>query len=117
MSCSYVYSQDISGIEIILNADFKEGHQVNPEDAPKTRGVFTLPVQAYLYNKVVSVTFEEIMPSATIKIVQESTGDTVYSQEYMSPSTVTIDLNSMSAGTYRIEIAADDCCLEGEFML
>lgn len=117
MSCSYVYSQDISGIEIILNADFKEGHQVNPEDAPKTRGVFTLPVQAYLYNNVVSVSFEEVTPSATIKITQESTGDTVYLQEYMSPSAISVDLSLQESGTYYIEIVSDTISLEGQFIL
>lgn len=86
-------------------------------NGPINRSIIPQFAHAYLYNKVISVSFEEMMPSATIKIVQESTGDTVYSQEYMSPSTVTIDLNSMSAGIYRIEIVADDICLEGEFML
>lgn len=86
-------------------------------DKPINRSIILQFAYAYLYNKVITVSFEEVMPTVTIKITQESTGETVYSQDYMSPSAVTIDLNSMSAGTYRIEIATDDSCLEGEFML
>lgn len=109
--------ESFKGTEIDLYRDIVKDNNTDPETAPKTRGIIVQPASAYLYNKTVTITFEEIMPSATIKIGQESTGDTVYSQEYMSPSTVTIDLNSMSAGIYSIEIVADDYCLEGEFML
>lgn len=84
---------------------------------PISRSITSQFAYAYLYNKVVSVSFEEVTPVVTIKITQESTVGTVFSQEYMSPSAVTIDLNSMSAGIYRIEIVADDYCLEGEFTL
>lgn len=86
-------------------------------NGPINRSIIPQFAYAYLYNKVVSISLEEVTPVVTIKITQESTGETVYSQEYMSPSAVTIDLNSMSAGIYRIEIAADNCCLEGEFTL
>lgn len=109
--------ESFKGTEIDLYRDIVKDNNTDPETAPKTRGIIVQPASAYLYNKVISVSFEEVMPSATIKITQESTGGTVYSQEHMSPSTVTIDLNSMSAGIYRIEIAADNCCLEGEFTL
>lgn len=84
---------------------------------PISRSIIPQFAYAYLYNKVITVSFEEVMPAVTIKITQESTGETVYSQDYISPSAVTIDLNSMSAGTFRIEIATDNSCLEGEFML
>lgn len=86
-------------------------------DKPINRSIIPQFAYAYLYNKVITVSFEEVMTAATIKITQESTGETVYSQENFSPSAVTIGLNSMSAGTYRIEIATDNSCLEGEFLL
>lgn len=117
ISCSTAYAQDNKSIEIMLYGDDIKGHQVDPEEAPKTRGIVIQPVHAYLYNKVVTVTFVEVSTAASVRIIQESTGETVYSQDYISPSAVTIDLNSMGAGTYRIEIATDDSCLEGEFML
>lgn len=105
--------ESFKGTEIDLYKD----NDTYPEDAPKTRGIIVQPASAYLYNKAVTVTFEEIMPSATIKITQESTGDTVYSQEYMSPSTIFVDLSLQDSGTYYIEIVSDTISLEGEFIL
>lgn len=84
---------------------------------PQTRGIIFQPVHAYLYNKVVSVSFEEMIPTVSIKITKESTGETVYSQEYMSPAEVSIDLNIQDSGTYYIEIISDKISLEGEFAL
>ena len=34
-----------------------------------------------------------MIPAVSIKITKESTGETVYSQEYMSPAEASIDLN------------------------
>lgn len=112
------YSQEfIKGMEISLYGDIKEGNDVDPEDMPQTRGIIIQPAHAYLYNKVVSVSFEEMMPAVTIKITKESTGETIYSQEYISPAAISVDLTSQDPGTYYIEIVSDTISLEGEFML
>lgn len=112
------YSQEfIKGMEISLYGDIKEDNNVDPETAPKTRNIIIQPAHAYLYNKVISISFEEVMPAVTIKITKASTGEIIHSQECISSSTVSIDLNRVSVGTYRIEIATDNICLEGEFML
>lgn len=111
------YAQgSFKGMEIALHKDLVKDNSTDPEDGPQTRGIITQPAYAYLYNKVVTLTFVEVSTAASVRIIQESTGETVYSQDYISPSAVTIDLNSMGAGTYRIEIATDNSCLEGEFM-
>lgn len=117
--CSnYVFAQNISvRAEIMLEIGDIEGHQVNPEEVPKTRGIIFQPAHAYLYNKVISVSFIETMPAVTIKIINESTGETVYLQELMSPSTASIDLSSQNSGTYSIEISSDVTCLKGDFIL
>lgn len=113
-----VYAQDFAkGLEIILYGDIKKDHNVDPEDAPKTRSIILQPVHAYLYNKVVSVSFEEVTSTVTIKITKESTGETVYSQEYMNPTVVSIDLNMQDSDTYHIEIISDETYLKGEFIL
>lgn len=112
------YSQEfIKGMEISLYGDIKKDNNVDPEDMPQTRGIIFQPVHAYLYNKVVSVSFEEMIPAVSIKITKESTGETVYSQEYMSPAEASIDLNIQDSGTYYIEIISDKISLEGEFAL
>jgi hypothetical protein len=108
------YSQEfIKGMEISLYGDIKKDNNVDPEDMPQTRGIIFQPVHAYLYNKVVSVSFEEMIPAVSIKITKESTGETVYSQEYMSPAEASIDLNIQDSGTYYIEIISDKISLEG----
>ena len=112
------YSQEfIKGMEISLYGDIKKDNNVDPEDMPQTRGIIFQPVHAYLYNKVVSVSFEEMIPAVSIKITKESTGETVYSQEYINPTVVSIDLNIQDSGTYYIEIISDKISLEGEFAL
>ena len=84
---------------------------------PISRSIILQVAHAYLYNEVISVSFEEVMSTVTIKIIRESTGETVYSQEYMNPTVISVDLNLQDSGTYYIEIVSDEVCLEGEFIL
>ena len=110
------YSQEfIKGMEISLYGDIKKDNNVDPETAPKTRSIIIQPAHAYLYNKVISISFEEVMPAVTIKITKESTDETVYSQEYISPTTISVNLNLLDSGTYYIEISSDNISLQGEF--
>lgn len=112
------YSQEfIKGMEICLYRDTKKDHNTDPENMPQTRSPIFQPAHAYLYNKVVSISFEEVMPAITIKITKESTGETIYSQEYISPAALSVDLTMQDSGTYYIEIVSDAISLEGEFML
>lgn len=105
------------GIEITLHKDIKKGNEVDPEDIPPTRSLIPQPAHAYLCNKVISAFFEEVMPKVTIKIIKETTGETVYSQEYVNPTVISVDLTLQDLGTYSIEIVSDTFFLEGEFML
>lgn len=90
--------------------DFKPNKPINRSLIPQV-------AHAYLYDKVVSVSFEEVMQTVTIKIIKESTGEIVYSQEYMNPATVSIDLSIQDSGTYCVEIKSDKFSLQGEFPL
>ena len=107
----------IQGLEITLHKDIKEDNNTDQENGPQTRSLIVQPAHAYLYNKVVSISFEEVMPTVTIKIIKEATGETVYLQEYMNQATVSVDLSLQDSGTYYIEIVSDEVYLEGEFML
>ena len=112
------YAQGFSqGIEITLHKDIKKGNEVDPEEIPTTRSIIFQSAHAYLYNKVISASFEEVIPKVTIKIIKEATSETVYSQEYMNPATVSVDLSLQNSGIYYIEIVSDEVYLEGEFML
>lgn len=76
-------------------------------DKPISRSIIPQVAHAYLYNKVISISFEEVMQIVTIKITIESIGETVYSQEYINPTVVSIDLNMQDSDTYHIEIISD----------
>lgn len=89
----------------------------NGENVPIARSIIFQPAYAYLCDKVVSVVFEETLSSVTINVVNEQSGETVYSQNYMNPVDLTIDLNDAGAGEYRIDIIADEVSLQGLFSL
>lgn len=112
------YAQNfIQGLEITLYKDIKKDNNTDQENVPKTRSLIPQPAHAYLCNKVISVSFKEVMPTVTIKIVKEDTSETVYSQEYMSPATAFVDLTLQNSSTYYIEISSDDTCLQGKFII
>lgn len=108
-------------LPISLNVS-DEGREITRKDndrenAPIARSIIFQPAYAYLCDKVVSVVFEETLSSVTINVVNEQSGETVYSQNYMNPVDLTIDLNDAGAGEYRIEIIADEVSLQGLFSL
>ena len=84
---------------------------------PISRSLIPQIAYAYLYNKVVTVSFEEAMLTVTIKIIKEATGEIVYSQEYMNQTVISVDLTGQDSETYSIEVVSDTISLEGEFML
>ena len=84
---------------------------------PISRSLIPQIAYAYLYNKVVTVSFEEAMPTVTIKIIKEATGETVYSQEYLNPTVISVNLTGQDSETYSIEVVSDTISLEGEFIL
>ena len=89
----------------------------SPEGAPQTRSSVFLPVCAYLYNKVVTVDFQAVFSAATVNVINETTGETVYSELFTNPASFSIDLNGKYAGEYIIEIVSDEMMLEGSFKL
>lgn len=88
---------------------------VSPEDAPQTRSSVFQPVYAYLYNKVVTVDFQAAFSAVTVNVINEATGEAVYSEQLINPAIFSINLNSI--GGYMIEIISDEISLEGHFFL
>lgn len=77
-----------------------------------------MPVaDAYLYNDVVDISFNENIAVVSVTVTNESTGETVYSETHSNPAALSIDLNGESSGNYLIEIEADDALLIGGFNL
>lgn len=117
-----INAQFISGnIEIMLTQ--KDGDRdpnksvgdTSPEDAPQTRSSVFQPVYAYLYNKVVTVDFQAAFSAVTVNVLNETTGETVYSEQLINPAIFSINLNG--TGGYMIEIVSDEISLEGHFFL
>ena len=90
---------------------------INKEGGPVVRSIYMPIVDAYLYNNVVNVSFNENIAVVNVTITNESTGETVYSETCSNPAALNINLNGESTGNYLIEIEADDTLLIGVFYL
>lgn len=118
-----INAQASSNSYTIIELNQNDNERELPEDgnetanSPRVRSIILQPAYAYLYNNVVSIIFEESFSVATITIVNEATGETVYSENYNSPTSLNIDLSGKGNGRYLLEIEADDIYLEGQFSL
>ena len=70
-----------------------------------------------LYNNVISLDFEDLLPTITISIINETTGVTIYLENYNNLNSIIIDLSTEKSGYYLIRIEYDDIILEGNFVL
>ncbi|WP_349844809.1 DUF3244 domain-containing protein [Bacteroides cellulosilyticus] len=75
------------------------------------------PIYAWLYNNVISLDFEDLLPTITISIINETTGVTIYLENYNNLNSIIIDLSTEKSGYYLIRIEYDDIILEGNFVL
>ena len=108
-------AQFVSGnMEIMLTQKVGD---ITPENAPQTRSVISQPVYAYLYNKVVIVDFQAAFSAVTVNVINETTGETIYSELFINPASFSIDLSGKDAGDYMIELVSDEITLEGYFPL
>lgn len=90
---------------------------ITPENVPKTRGIISQPVCASLYNKVVTVDFQAAFSAVTVNVINETTGETVYSEVCLNPLSLFIDLNNQISDEYFIEVILNEISLQGEFTL
>lgn len=114
-----IYAQSFSnGQEIEL----QDSKNIKPKDwtgigTPIRRSISFQPIHAYLYNNMISIDFEEIFSAVTVKITNETTEETVYSEQFVNPASFSVDLNGEDTGDYMIEVIADEISLEGYFFL
>ncbi len=87
------------------------------EGLPIKRSIQLQIADAYLYNDVVDISFNESIAVVSVTITNESTGETVYSETHSNPAALSIDLSSESSGYYLIEIEVNDTYLKGDFSL
>lgn len=115
-----VYAEEANGcIKILLQEAVSDDDDVpiNKEGGPIVRSIYMPVADAYLYNDVVNISFNESIAVVSVTITNESTGETVYSETHSNPAALSIDLNGESSGNYLIEIEADDALLIGGFNL
>lgn len=94
----------------------KKKNPTSKGDTPISRSIIQT-ANAYLYNNTVCVDFNEVLPTVTILLINESTGETVYSETYDAPTNISINLDEESCGNYSIQIESDEAFLYGSFTL
>ncbi|WP_291530695.1 DUF3244 domain-containing protein [Bacteroides sp. UBA939] len=117
-----IYAQAFNGgREIILQCSKetkpKDKTGGTDKDTPIRRTISFQSVYAYLYNNVITVTFENALSDISINIFDESTGDVVYTRNCNNLNDVSIDLNGENSGSYIIEIISNGSLFEGSFTL
>lgn len=115
-SMSYAQTDANTYIEITLGPDKRE-ISVNKGNKPITRGVVPQPACAYLYNNVVNLNFYNVFSTATITIINEMSGEVIYTEMHNNPIGLKTNLSGESSGDYLIEIEADETYLVGRFSL
>ena len=104
-------------IKIVLQQTVSDDPPIKKDGGPIVRSVYVPVVDAYLYNNVVNVSFNENIAVVNVIVTNETTGETVYSETSSNPVTLNIDLNGENAGIYFIEIEMDSTCMQGSFSL
>lgn len=94
----------------------KKKNPTSKGDTPISRSIIQT-ANAYLYNNTVCIDFNETLPTATITLINESTGENVYSETYDAPTNISINLDEESCGNYSIQIESDEAFLYGSFTL
>ena len=111
---TYAQRENSPFAEITLNQRKKT---IDKKNHPIPRSILPGTANAYLYNNTVCIDFNETLPTVTITLINESTGETVYSETCDAPTNISINLNEESSGNYSIQIESDEAFLYGSFIL
>lgn len=108
--------------EITLHVYADDDREIKDKDSDtpeptQTRGLIIQPVYAYLYNNVISIDFRDTFTTVTVNIINEATGETVYSETCSNPASLIIDWSNKVSADYIIKIETDDTYWEGCFSL
>lgn len=112
---TYAQKENNPFTEIALT-QAKRKDPISKGDTPISRSIIQT-ANAYLYNNTVCIDFNETLPTATITLINESTGENVYSETYDAPTNISINLDEESCGNYSIQIESDEAFLYGSFTL
>jgi len=112
---TYAQKENNPFTEIALT-QAKRKDPISKGDTPISRSIIQT-ANAYLYNNTVCIDFNETLPTATITLINESTGENVYSETYDAPTNISINLDEESCGNYSIQIDSDEAFLYGSFTL
>lgn len=94
----------------------KRKNPTSKGDTPISRSIIQT-ANAYLYNNTVCVDFNEVLPTVTILLINESTSETVYAEVCDTPTNISINLDKESCSNYFIQIESDGVFLYGNFTL
>ena len=112
---TYAQKENNPFTEIALT-QAKRKDPISKENTPISRSIIQT-ANAYLYNNTVCIDFNETLPTVTITLINESTGETVYSETCDAPTNISINLDEESCGNYSIQIESDEAFLYGSFTL
>ena len=112
---TYAQKENNPFTEIALT-QAKRKDPISKENTPISRSIIQT-ANAYLYNNTVCIDFYETLPTVTITLINESTGETVYSETCDAPTNISINLDEESCGNYSIQIESDEAFLYGSFTL
>lgn len=86
------------------------------DNFPSSRSLIPLRIYAYLYNNVVSISFDEVFPVVSISIVNDITGEILYLEQHNFPNQLYLSLDNKNSGdNFRIEIETDKVLMRGFF--
>lgn len=98
------------------NTDGGLYNESDNEERPSSRSLILLRVYAYLYNNVVSISFDEEFPVVSISIINDITGEILYLEQHNFPNQLYLSLDNKNSGdNFRIEIETDKVLMRGFF--
>ena len=93
------------------------GHSSNSSDDTILRSPALTPVKAFMCEKTMRLDFSSSIKDVIITVVNASTGEVVYSENFATPEVVFINLDAEEAGDYRLDVTGDATALWAEFSL
>lgn len=92
-------------------------HSSNSSDDKILRSPALTPVKAFMCEKTMRLDFSSSIKDVIITVVNASTGEVVYSENFATPEVVFINLDAEEAGDYRLDVTGDATALWAEFSL
>lgn len=95
---TYAQKENNHFVGITLTQSKRKG-PINKENSPATRNIIQ-PVNAYLCNNVICINFNKEFSTVTISIINELTGETVYTETCNALASININLDEEDYGIF-----------------